>query len=70
MTPATIHYGQAETVITRRQTVLDNAYQTNPERFTNKPPQAPRHPTQAWINKPAQQPSTQPQPKPNLSQTP
>ncbi|NNF54795.1 MAG: IS3 family transposase [Acidimicrobiales bacterium] len=60
MTPATIHYGQAETVITRRQTVLDDAYQANPERFTNKPPQAPRHPTQAWINKPPQPPSTQP----------
>ena len=30
MTPATIHYGQAETVITRRQTVLDNAYQPTP----------------------------------------
>lgn len=52
MTPATIHYGQADTVIGQRQTVLDAAYTAHPERFRNRPPKAPRNPTQVWINQP------------------
>ena len=52
MTPATIHYGHAETVITQRQAVLDAAYQANPERFRNQPPKAPTNPSQVWINQP------------------
>lgn len=52
MTPATVHYGDAETVIADRQAVLDDAYRNNPERFKNRPPKAPRNPATVWINKP------------------
>jgi putative transposase len=53
MTPATIHHGQAESVIDSRQAVLDDAYQANPHRF-RRPPKAPRHQPTVWINKPPQ----------------
>ena len=33
MTPAVVHYGQAESVRARRQTVLEAAYADHPERF-------------------------------------
>lgn len=58
MTPATVHYGQADTVIAQRQATLDAAYQTDPARFRNRPPKAPRNPTQVWINKPEPPPES------------
>jgi len=54
MTPDQVHYGQAYEVHVTRQTTLDHAFRTNPNRFVNKPPQPPQMPTAVWINPPAQ----------------
>jgi putative transposase len=51
-TPADVHYGRADAVRAARADVLDLAYKTNPERFVRKPPEPPKLPTAAWINKP------------------
>lgn len=53
--PADLHTDQATKIIAARQHVLDTAYQTNPERFRHRPPQAAHPPTEAWINKPTVQ---------------
>lgn len=53
MTPDQIHYGQADEVYNARQTILDQAFQDNPERFVNKPPQPPKKPVAVWINPPS-----------------
>jgi putative transposase len=53
MTPAAVHYGQAEERISHRQFVLDTAYQAHPERFVKRPPQHPSLPEAVWINPPA-----------------
>jgi putative transposase len=52
MTPAAVHYGQAEKLHAARARVLEAAYARNPERFVRKPPAPPALPTAAWINKP------------------
>ena len=52
MTPATVHYGQAEELRRCRQSVLDAAYQAHPERFVKGPPQHPSVPETVWINPP------------------
>jgi hypothetical protein len=53
MTPAAVHYGQAQQLHTARAHVLDAAFAAHPERFVRKPPVPPDLPTAAWINKPA-----------------
>lgn len=53
MTPASVHYGEAEAIRDARNAVLDEAYRRNPERFVRKRPQAPALPTAVWINPPA-----------------
>jgi len=53
MTPATVHYGRAETLYAERARVLAAAYATNPGRFVRGVPQPPKLPTAAWINKPS-----------------
>ena len=52
LTPAMLHYGQAERVVQARQQVLQAAYLTHPERFVKGPPLPPDVPTQVWINPP------------------
>jgi putative transposase len=52
LTPADVHFGRAEQVISARATVLDAAFQQHPERFVRKAPAPPRLPEAAWINKP------------------
>jgi putative transposase len=52
MTPAAVHYGQTEELLSRRQSVLDAAYQAHPERFVKRPPQHPSLPEAVWINPP------------------
>jgi putative transposase len=54
MTPNQVHYGQADDVYAARQTVLDRAFHTTPERFVNKAPKPPEKPTTVWINPPTQ----------------
>jgi putative transposase len=60
LTPATVHYGQAESVLRQRQEVLDVAYQRHPERFVRSAPTPPALPSEVWINKPV--PTAEPQP--------
>jgi putative transposase len=58
MTPAMLHYGQAEVVRERRDEVLAAAYAAHPERFVGGAPKAPAVPTEVWINRPASLPTT------------
>jgi putative transposase len=52
MTPAVVHYKQADEVRAKRQRVLDEAYAAHPERFVKGRPIAPKAPDQVWINPP------------------
>ncbi len=52
LTPAMLHYGQAQVVTQQRQQVLQAAYPTHPERFVKGLPLPPAVPTKAWINPP------------------
>lgn len=52
LTPAMVHYGQAESIVRQRQAVLDLAYQCHPERFVRSAPKPPELPREVWINKP------------------
>lgn len=52
LTPETLHYGRAEKVIQRRQEVLSQAYERNPERFVRAHPKAIEAPSEVWINPP------------------
>ncbi len=54
LTPETVHYGRAETVIAARQEILQAAYAAHPERFVRKPPNALPLPEAVWINPPSQ----------------
>jgi putative transposase len=53
MTPDQVHFGQADSVYAARQATLNQAFNDNPERFVNKPPQPPKKPTAVWINPPS-----------------
>jgi putative transposase len=53
LTPEAVHYGRAAELQVERQRVLEAAYATHPERFVHGRPQAPRIPTEVWINRPA-----------------
>ena len=50
LTPATVHYGQAAQLISKRQAVFDVTYQRHPERFVRRAPQHPSLPEAVWIN--------------------
>jgi putative transposase len=52
LTPAMLHYGQAQSVTQHREQVLQAAYHTHPERFVKGLPLPPMIPTEAWINPP------------------
>jgi putative transposase len=52
LTPAMVHQGQAEAVISVRQAVLQAAYTAHPERFVRGAPHAPELPPAVWINPP------------------
>jgi putative transposase len=52
MVPADVHYGRAETILQKRQNVLQSAYEKHPERFVNGPPSPPEVPEAVWINPP------------------
>ena len=51
ITPAAVHYGQAEALCSERQRVLA-AYEANPERFVHGPPPPPKLHRAVWINSP------------------
>jgi len=52
LTPAVVHSGQAETVLQKRQQVLDSAYAAHPERFVKHAPVPAQLPVAVWINPP------------------
>ena len=54
-TPADVHYGRALGRRTFRAQVLATAYAAHPNRFVRKPPEPPRLPGAAWINRPTQE---------------
>jgi hypothetical protein len=51
LTPAAVHYGQAEDILRQRQDVLNVAYQRHPERFVQNAPKPPTLPSEVWINR-------------------
>jgi transposase InsO family protein len=52
LTPAAVHYGQANAIRQRRNEVLARVYAAHPERFVTKPPSAPDLAPVVWINPP------------------
>lgn len=52
MTPAMVHYGQAQQIQAERQKILGGAFAAHPERFVRGMPEVPRLPKAVWINKP------------------
>lgn len=52
LTPHAVHTGEWEAIVTKRQEVLDAAYEAHPERFVGGRPIAPKPPAQVWINPP------------------
>ena len=52
LTPASVHYGQAEQILTTRHETLLSFYRHNPKRFRNGPPTRPSLPKAVWINRP------------------
>lgn len=54
LTPAQVHYGEAEAVLARRQATLDAAFEQAPQRFGYRRPQVARLPETVWINRPAE----------------
>ncbi len=52
LTPAVVHYGQADLVLRERHQTLQTAYAAHPERFVKGAPKPPRLPEAVWINPP------------------
>ncbi len=52
LTPAMVHYGQAESVLAGRQSVMAAAYAMHPERFVRGASKVRRPPDAVWINPP------------------
>ena len=50
MTPAVVHYGQAEAVTLQRRQVLRAAYAPHPERFVHGEPQPPPLPKEVFTS--------------------
>jgi len=56
LTPAVVHYGQADKVLAARQAILTTAHAAHPERFVRQPPRPLALPSEVWINPPADGP--------------
>jgi putative transposase len=52
LTPASLHYGQAEVILAQRQQVLQAAYAAHPDRFVKGMPVVQTPPKEVWINPP------------------
>ena len=52
LTPASLHYGEAQGVIEERQKILEAAYRKHPERFVKGRPKSGSVPKAVWINPP------------------
>lgn len=68
--PHDVHYGLAEEILERRQTVLDQAYVRNPERFVRGRPSAGQLPEAVWINPPKGEQTKQSSPESEDSDRP
>ena len=55
LTPASVHFGQAGTIVARRLDVLQAAYAAHPERFVHGRPQPQAPPEAVWINPPSEE---------------
>ncbi|QQS41863.1 MAG: hypothetical protein IPM63_02645 [Acidobacteriota bacterium] len=51
LTPATVHFGEAEKVVARRQRTMDEIYERHPERFVRGRPVDPILPKEVRINR-------------------
>lgn len=54
-TPASVHYGTAAEIRSKRADTLAAAYAANPARFRHRPPTPPELPDVAWINEPTRE---------------
>ncbi len=54
LTPAHVHYKEADAILAKRQTTLDAAFAKTPERFGYRCPKVARLPETVWINRPAE----------------
>jgi putative transposase len=52
LTPAMVHFGRTDEVLTHRRGVLHAAHAAHPERFVHGLPEPPRPPSAVWINQP------------------
>jgi putative transposase len=52
LTPESVHYGRAATIVEGRQRVLLDFFEAHPERFVKGTPKPPEIPSAAWINPP------------------
>jgi putative transposase len=52
LTPADVHYGRADAVLTKRQRAFDAAFALHPERFPHGRPVVARPASEVWINQP------------------
>lgn len=52
LTPAQVHLGQAEEALARRQEILDQVFETHPERFVHGAPQVGRLATEVYLTRP------------------
>jgi len=52
LTPANVHYGQAETILDARHVTMMRAFENHPERFVKGPPKRQQLPPAVWINPP------------------
>ena len=52
LTPWSVHTGEFEHVLQKRQEVLDRTYAAHPERFVRGRPAVQRPPARVWINEP------------------
>jgi len=62
MTPHSVHYGQANAMLATRQTALDAAFRSNPNRFKGKNPRPLALPQAVWIKPPLNDKTTLQQP--------
>jgi putative transposase len=53
LTPADVHFGQADHVLALREDVLRSAFQQHPERFVRGMPRVASLPSAVWINPPS-----------------
>lgn len=58
LTPAQVHQGKAAQVLAARHEVRLAAYRAHPERYINGPPKRAELPTEVWINRPVDEPSS------------